>query len=179
MQKGAIRVWGLEPGSYKITTGVDTIGDDEIHEEARTVESELWRGAAIPVSLPSQQLFVVDARQIDQAKPLKSRPDVGIVSEDAHWNAEEGVLTVRIHNIGCVPVSGLKVALRDESGITQIIKTVEHLEAPLDFVPKVADLKLTKLREIIGQRVIVELDPDRELLEITRANNRIEIELAP
>lgn len=58
-------------------------------------------------------------------------------------------------------------------------KTVEHLEAPLDFAPKVVELEFTGLQGIAGNRVTVALDPNHELLEITRANNRMEIELIP
>jgi len=176
-QEGAIRVWALEPGSYEVTTGVDTAGDDRIHESARTSQTELWRGAAVPVSLPSRQVLIVDARQRSRAKPLMERPDVGVVTEDAEWDVEDGVLTVKVHNIGCVPVTDLQVALRDQNGETQAVGTVSSLRAPLDFVPKVAEVKFDDMRRLVSQRVTVELGPDHGLLEITRANNTIRLEI--
>jgi len=159
---------------YRVRTGPDANGDDRI-DAARETERQLWRGAETPIELPPCKTWIWEARQLRQASPLRQRPDVAVTTEDATWG-KDGSLTVRVHNIGCVAVQDLSIALKGADGRTLERKTSARLDPPLDFRPRLSEVRFGPVpRTAAGATVTVELDPEGKLLEITRANNAARI----
>ena len=113
-QSGKLRVWNLAPGTYAVRQGVDGNGDDRIDGEAKAETMKLKRYEAIPVALPSRQLWIVQAECLDKATPLHQRCDLAVSAEDALL--EEGSLTVVAHIIGCKPTGPFRVEVADASG---------------------------------------------------------------
>lgn len=174
-QRGAIRVWGVEPGLYRVRTGLDADGDDDLDAAASQAEKQLWRGAETAIELPARKAWIWEARQIRPASPLRQRPDVAVTAEDAAWSPD-GVLTVRVHNIGCTAVRNLTVELKAADGRSLGRKIVDLLDPPLDFQPRLAEVQFRPLPPAPRKTILtVELDPDFDLQEITRTNNTTRI----
>jgi hypothetical protein len=113
-QSGLLRVWNLAPGTYTVRQGVDTNGDDRIDGETKVETMKLKRYEAIPITLPSRQLWIVEAECQSKETPLHERCDLAISAEDAVLEA--GTLTVVAHNLGCKPTGPFEVKIMDVNG---------------------------------------------------------------
>ncbi len=78
---------------------------------------------------------------------------------------------VRVHSLGAVPSPATTVAFRNRAG--EIIATTKlgPLPAPVDLQPKTKEVTLTLPVGADTTGGTVEIDPDRQLEEITRLNN--------
>ncbi len=170
-QTGKLRVWRLEPGTYRVRTGIDTNGDDKIDEplgQPRTLD--LRRYEPIPITLPSRKLVVVDVTQIaNDPVPLAQRCDLGITREDAV--RDETTLTVKVHNLGCEASGPFSVAVKDSDAKTLATQKHHGLDGVLDLQPKVAAFTFADLPTSGSLRVEVR-GPAKEITEV---NNTAEV----
>jgi hypothetical protein len=96
---------------------------------------------------------------------------LGIGVDDV--KVEGGKMTVTVHSLGSVDVPASKVVVRTKAGKTLATAAVPALEAPLDLVPKTAQVKLALPAgaDLKGATVSVECGGD--LPEITLMNNSV------
>ena len=82
-------------------------------------------------------------------------------------------MTVTVHSVGAVDAPASKVVLRDEAGKTLATADVPALKAPLDLMPKTAQvtLEVPVDAELKGAKVTVECGGD--VPEITLMNNSV------
>lgn len=168
-QNGAMKVWNLQPGKYELTAGPDADGDDEMDVIEVTKEYVLERGASVALELPSQKTWVVRLRLLERATPLEERPDAAVSSN--LLRRDGSTLHVPVFNLGNKPIAHLKVLLRSTDGRLQQEHILKNLPpgSGWSFVPQ--EVRFSLPDETTSW--ILELDPDREIEEITKENNRI------
>lgn len=160
---GAMRVWRLEHGNYRLRTGVDRDDNGFVDETTSQQLLELQRHSAIPLDLPPGVVTIVEIEQQQRLDPIRTRADLALSFRDG---------TVRVHNIGSSTAAGFRVVIRRGE---QIVDSVElrSLEAPFDLRPRWQVVPFERPPRI-GD--VIEVDPDHLILEITEDNNQIRID---
>ena len=103
--------------------------------------------------------------------PYWKRPDLGIGRDDVHIFSD--TVSVTVHNLGSVDSPPCTVALIDYEGTVVSSAEVSALKAPLDYLPKTAELTMSVPAgsKLDGYRIVI--DPAGILKEITRLNNEV------
>ncbi|MBN1421655.1 MAG: hypothetical protein JXP34_22975 [Planctomycetes bacterium] len=146
---GAVRVWRLEHGRYRVRLGSDGDGEGEIRE--------LFRAARIPVRLPPREVQVLACDLEEALDPLLERADLAV-----SWDEKAGIT---VHNIGAKEARAIAVAVvRDGREVAR--EAIPSIEAPLDLLPRRVSIALAARP---GDRIVV--DPDGKIPEISEENN--------
>jgi hypothetical protein len=165
--------WNIDPGTWEIAQGVDGNNDDMADGEPATRTVAFERSKSIDVTLPPRASTVLTLKLKSPGTPYWKRPDVGIDPQDVV--AHDGSISVRVHSLGSVPAPATTVALRDRSGNVIATANVPEIAAPLDLVPKTADVTLSAPAGTSLSGATVELDPDHRVEEITTVNNAVKL----
>lgn len=168
-QAATMTGWNVEPGTWRMTWGVDRDGDDRIDGKASTREFAFEKSVGVDVSFPAGQAVVMEFERIAAGTPVEQRPDLGIGRGDVRVAGDAVELTV--HSLGHVGTTGGHAVLEDARGRELARVPLPALAAPLDLLPKTTVVSLPLGgRAADGLSVRVALDGDAA--EITRANNR-------
>ena len=165
--EGAMRLWTLDPGTYRLEYGPDADGDDDMDRAAETGEHSISRATRIPVTLKAKQVTIIELEQLAAREAEFGLPDLAVSPLDT--KVEGKSVTVRVHNIGGGDAPATMVALLDSEGEEVERKAVGALAAPVDLEPKVAEVRFEDVEE--GWRVVV--DPDGEIEELYEGNNGV------
>jgi hypothetical protein len=165
--------WNIDPGVWEITQGVDTNNDDVADQSLATREERFERASSLEFTLPPRASTVFTLKLKTPGTPYWSRPDLGFTREDVILSTSADALFVKVHSVGAVACPATTIAVRNSDGKIIATASVPALEAPIDLVPKTADvtIKLPSGANLSG--ATVELDPDDTLGEITRMNNTV------
>jgi len=99
-QTGAIRVWQLQDGEYRVRFGPDADQDDRLDSVVWEKTLPLRRHSAVPLSLPPGQLMLIDFAQSARGEDLFSLADVAVTHLDAEYDSDRDVLRLIVHNVG-------------------------------------------------------------------------------
>ena len=182
-----MRVWRLDPGSYRVTVGSDANHDDTMDSVSQDFTMELAeRGQTVPIELPAQRLHVVEVEQLSsRGVTWTDLTDVALASADVILTPERPVAgeTVRaditIHNLGSVTARDIDIAAfgttLDEGGDLLSSVAVTLLEAPNDLQPKTAQVTLNFVlpTDINPVYFSIQIDPWNKISEITERNNLV------
>jgi hypothetical protein len=160
--------WDVAPGVWKVTQGVGE-GAGAPSGEPRHVEFERTRG--IDFTFTPRATTVLDLELETPGKPVWDRPDLGIGATDVH--VAKGTISVTVHSLGSVPAPPSTVTLIDAAGREVARAQVPAIPAPLDLLPKTAQVKLhvgAGVR-ISGAKVRVRVGDQTQ--EITQLNNEV------
>jgi hypothetical protein len=160
--------WDVAPGVWRVTQGVGEAGG-ELTGEPRHVEFERTRG--IDFTFTPRATTVLDLELETPGKPLWDRPDLGIGAADLHLS--KGTIRVTVHSLGSVPAPPSTLTLIDAAGREVARAQVPAIPAPLDLLPKTAQVTLhvgAGVR-ISGARVRVQVGDQTQ--EITQLNNEV------
>lgn len=165
--------WDLAPGQWEITTGVDFDGDDDLNTITSKRTVTLERGQGIEFVFEPNVTTIAQLKLRTDVKPLWERPDLGIGPDDI--SIQDNKLTVKVHSLGSIDAPPTSIALRGKAGEVLSSALVPAIKAPLDLMPKTADvtIQVPEGKSLSGCEVCV--DPDEELTEITRLNNSVVI----
>ena len=166
-----LTAWDLEPGTWEVSAGIDSDGDDVADQKLSTRSVELERAEDLELHFEPKVTTIVQLKLKAPGIPLWQRPDVGIGKEDVRVEGRKVRITV--HSLGAVDAPASSVALRDPAGKTLAVAAVPAIKAPSDLVPKTEEVTLpvpvnTKLS---GCSVIV--NPEKKMKELTRRNNQV------
>ena len=165
--------WDVEPGTWEFIEGIDNDGDDSADTitQKRTLEFE--RTKNIEFAFPPKKTTIIKLKLKKEGKPYWKRPDLGIGKDDVTISGNS--IKVKVHSLGSVDAPASTVALVSKSGETLTTADFPALRAPLDYLPKTADITLTvpSGAETSGCSII--LDPDDKITEITKHNNIVGI----
>ncbi|MDP2984130.1 MAG: LamG-like jellyroll fold domain-containing protein [Candidatus Latescibacter sp.] len=167
----AMTGWDVAPGTWEVTVGRDTNGDDvaETSVDKRTVKFE--RTGTLDFTFDPGATTVINMKLVSKGTPYWERPDLGISMDDVKVSGSD--LAVTVHNIGAVDTPQADIVLRDAGGASIASATVPALKAPVDLQPKTATVtfRISAGKSIEGCRLVI--DPDHKLTEITLRNNEI------
>jgi hypothetical protein len=163
--EGAMRVWRLEHGNYRLRVGVDRDDNGLIDQSTDQQLLELQRHSAIPLNLPPGVVTIIELEQQERLDSIQTRADLALSIQDG---------TVRVHNIGSRAAEGFRVVVRRGDEIADSVE-IRSLEAPLDLHPRSRPVPFEKP---IQSGDVIEVDPENQIPEITEVNNQIQIESA-
>ena len=182
--RGFLRPWRLAAGTYEVRSGArDFIENLPVFEElASSGNLEIKRGDPIPFTMPAQTTWVWTARITDPGRPLLPRADLAISEDAVEW-VGLNTLSVDVFNIGSEVSLPTNLVVRNEAGKVLGAGLVPELAWPsaLDVKANTMEIKLdpASLSELsVGDPLVVEVNPDRDFLEITELNNKIAVDLA-
>jgi len=174
-----IRLWRLEVGgTYELKVGPDVDENWEMDEVGVCREFvHEHRGDSVRFVLPARELHVVQVEQIRGAPThTKHLPDLGISDEDVFWLSERE-LAVRVHNIGSEAARNVRVSVSSVGGEAKEKvgeAVISHLNAPLSLDPQTRLVSFLIEPELREHMLLVAIDPDDEIYEITERNNVLE-----
>ena len=168
VQKGRMRMWCLENGTYRVRFGPDADQDDRIDEVEWEKALSLRRYSPVDLALTPRRLMLIEIDQTSKGDDLFSRPDLAITSQDAELDGD--ALTFVVHNVGSAPASNVTVEVQDRSGKSVQTFEIPKLEAPLDLHPRRVSLTLKGGRRLGPLTAIV--DPADRIPEICEENNQ-------
>ncbi|MFN4258938.1 MAG: LamG-like jellyroll fold domain-containing protein [Gemmataceae bacterium] len=168
-----MRVWRLADGKYQLRTGHDSDGDDQIDGPAATDEINLHRASPIALQLPSRRVFIVELDQLEARSRPEQLADLAVGTGDVFYDLATDRLKVVVHNIGAAPAKNITVRFETPDGKLLGRHVIEQLDAPLDLRPQTAVAWLSQPTLHPVDRIIVHVDPDDQIEEITKENNRM------
>jgi hypothetical protein len=168
-----MRVWRLAAGRYRLETGIDGDNNDKIDGQPAARDVDLQRGSAVDLELPPQRVFIVELDQLQSQPRRELLPDLAVGKQDAFYDVATDRLKVVVHNLGAAPARKVTVRFEDPTGALLAQREIPLLEAPLDLEPKTAVVWLPQPLLLPHDRIVVRVDPDGAIDEITDENNRI------
>ena len=171
--KASIIGFEVNPGLWRITTGIDSSGDDKADKNIEVREVEFERSTGFPVSFAPNAYTIITMEKISSGTAYWERQDLGIGKDDIVFYPHG--MNVRIHSLGAVDTEPSVIALKNAEGKTLKTCDIPVIEAPSDLWPRYWDVifNLHGIESLEG--CYLEIDPDKELCEITRENNIVRL----
>lgn len=164
--------WNVEPGIWELTQGLDLDGDERMDSIVSTRRLNLERSGEVQLSFVPQETTVLSLKLKEKSVPYGLRADLGIGSEDIVLH--DATIKVKVHSLGSVDAPASSVALV-QGGKAIATAPVPPIPAPLDLLPKYAEVSLAVPPNVRLQQCSIRIDPEMKLREITLANNVIEL----
>jgi len=175
-----IRPWHLSVGARYRVTATSVNGGAALHS-AEVDLSE--RGQVIQVPMPPRQEVHIELARVGEAPPHTPRADLALTARDIRWNAASDQVEATIHNVGSADAVNFEVAFyrRDDKGQHLLEKAiVSRVGSANDLHAENITVGTWHHRDVMseGDTVVVVVDPDRKIPEITRSNNTASLRLA-
>jgi hypothetical protein len=163
--------WEIDPGKWEITQGTRGDAETDPVENLSTRTASFERSTSLDFTFAPHTTTVLELKLTEKGVPYWSRPDLGISADDV--KVEGAKMTVTVHSLGSVDAPASKVVVRDKAGKTLATARVPALKAPLDLMPKTAQVTLAVPvgANLKGAAVTVECGGN--VPEITLMNNSV------
>ena len=165
--------WNVDPGEWEVTQGIDSDGDDKADTAITKKRIPFERTKSFEVVLPGRRTSVLTLERKKKGADYWRRPDLGISGDDIRVSGASVAVTV--HSLGSVDTPAAKIVLRNASGATVATADIPALKAPLDYMPKTAEVTLSVRAGTKLEGCSVVIDPDSAMREITVMNNTVVI----
>lgn len=140
-----LRIWGLRPGTYQLATGCDDDYDDSPEGDVSRREVELHPGDALPLVLPAQRPFVISLKA-RKLRPAGDYPDLALDAAAVSLAPDRRALTVKLHNLGAAPATGITLTVTDDRRQPLGTATVPRLAWPEDLQPATLEMTVALAR---------------------------------
>ena len=134
---------------------------------AQTVAFE--RTKSVEVTFAPRATTTIEMRLVTKGVPYWSRPDLGISPGDVRVSGR--TVRVKVHSLGAIDAPASTVVIRDAAGKTMASSPVPALKAPVDLLPKTADVVLTVPAKANLQGASISVEMRGSVPEITLRNN--------
>lgn len=178
-----LHLWQLRPGfDYTLEAGPAAGLGQAPSPVAQSIPFTLARrGDPVSFALPGNSQYALRIRPRNPLPapilPPAPQADLGIHARDLAFDAGSGSLSARVHNIGAVDLIDITVAVHDgpDSGAPLLAsQTLASLSAPLDLLPRFADLVFPGLASSSGT-LTLSLAPAAGVSEVSIDNNQASI----
>jgi hypothetical protein len=132
--------WGVAPGQWSLTQGLDANGDDAIDGAGDSRSVAFERTKSVTLTLAPRQTTVVDMALTTPGDDPAKRADLGVGRGDV--TVKGSAIIAKIHSLGAQDAVAAKLQLVDAVGKVLATAPVPALKAPTDLLPKVASVKL-------------------------------------
>jgi hypothetical protein len=170
--QASVTAWDIEPGTWRVSQGIDGNADDVAERDLSVRTLELERSGSFEVRLPAGMTSVLELSLVAPGVPVWGRADWGVSARDVR--RDKGWLRVALHSVGSAQAPGTRLALMSADGRVLESVAVPSTKAPVDLLPKVVNVVLRDHPEAVGRRL--EIDPEKSILEITEVNNSVLVE---
>lgn len=168
--------WNIDPGIWEITQGTSAKNEDNADGAGTTREVKFGRSTGLDLTLAPRTTTILTLKLKTPGQPYWSRPDVGFTAQDVSVSGGGDALLVKLHSLGSVPAPASKLVLRDASGKVLVEAATPAIAAPVDLEPKTTSIMLRLPRGTAPKGLTLEFDPDNQIEEITRMNNRVTLQ---
>lgn len=166
-----LRAWRCN-GTFNLKlTGED---GNTLHEQTLNLD----RGMPFDLTIPQKQLVTLSVTPIDTQPENFDRPDPAISFGSVELLYGDH-LVVTVYNNGTQPVDDCLVRVRDGLTGNVVINGEKHtgpIEAPLDLTPRKVMVEFKNINCNAHDRIIIELDPENEVDDFNRHNNRVDLD---
>jgi hypothetical protein len=170
--KATMTTWNITAGQWKMTSGIDTTGQDKADKDVQSRQVALERSSPLEVSFAPGQTTVMEFElQTPAAVPPEKRPDIGIGRDDVNLKGRD--LTVTVHSLGAVDAPAGTVQVVDAAGKVVASAASPALKAPTDLLPKTANVRLTLPAGFDRKGATVRLTLPGGMAEVTQLNNSV------
>jgi len=162
-----MQTWLLEPGVYRLITGIDSNDDGEIDAD-RTERTLVLKERVnqIQLQVPSKKLQAVVIEQLKAGPKTEQAADPALSSRDI--SVSNNAVTVKIHNVGNVKARNIRVELWNGKEMTGM-HTIAEIEAPNDLNPRFKTISFNLPEGKTTAELTVKLFTEQP--EITTLNN--------
>jgi hypothetical protein len=163
------RLYRLDKGDYSVTLKVDDDDDGVFEKTAYERRENLRRFGTLTFSVPPKVNAMLEVRQTRRDTEQADLPDLAV--SGYYLRRDSRSLVATVHNIGSAPSGAYDVTLLDSAGGD--VKTVRasSLDAPVDFVPRSADISFDGVSPGEPYRVVI--DRNDTIMEIFEENNEV------
>ncbi len=175
--RATVTGWNIDPGMWEITQGIDANNDDVADPAVESSTATFERSRSLDFTFAPRATTILTFRLKSPGTPYWQRPDLGISRDDLSWR--DGALQVRVHSLGSVPAPATRIICRTADGSVAASAMIPPLEAPVDLQPRTVEVTLALAPGSATAGAMVEIDPDAQLEEITRLNNRVAVPEVP
>ena len=158
--QAAMTGWDVDPGTWSMSVNGGA---------AQMVAFE--RTKSLDVTFAPRATTTIELRLVSKGVPYWSRPDLGIAERDVRVTGRS--VRVRVHSVGAADAPASTVTVRDAAGKAIATSPVPALKAPVDLVPKTAEVTLTLPTGASLQGGSVTVEMRGPLPEITLRNNSV------
>ena len=169
--KVSLTGWDVDPGTWTLTQGIDTSGNDTADRDLSTQTVAFGRSESLELTLPPRASTILELSLATPGTPYWNRADLGLDREDVEVHGRE--VKVTVHNIGAIASAPTTLAVRGRDGIILCLEQIPSIPPPLDLFPKTFALRTTLPAGTTAQGCTIEVDPDHLVEEITRVNNQV------
>jgi len=174
-----LRTWQLQPGLYKLRSGIDRNNDGIADENLVDTTIELKeRVNDISLNLPAGKLLIVSVEQLKTYSTGKSaKPDLALAARDITFvksAGEEVDVQAVIHNIGNLAVRNCKIMLAIDGQVKDSLN-IPLLEAPNDLKPRSKQV-IFRLKPSAGPHMLT-ISASCGQAEITTLNNSVSVKM--
>ncbi len=170
--EATMTAWDVEPGKWEITQGLDTNSDEKTDTILSKRVIDLERSKEVHMSFAPRTTTILTFKLLSKSVPYWKRPDLGMSKEDI--GIQGNTIKVKVHSLGSVDAPTSTLALVDNGKVIASV-SVPSIQAPLDLMPKYADVTLTIPPGANLNNCSIQIDPDHTLNEITITNNNIDL----
>jgi hypothetical protein len=152
--KAAMTGWMIAPGTWKMSGA-------GIAPKTFTFE----RSTSVDLIFAPRKTTMLTFERIKAGTPTSDRADLGIGEDDIVMRGD--TVKVTVHSLGAKPAEGGAVELIDAKGKVVASASVPPLPAPLDLLPKAAQVVLPRKPGAVKVRVVLPVP------EVTLLNNAV------
>ena len=165
--------WDIFPGIWEITQGIDEDGDGKPDSELIADKGEFERSLSVPFRFKSGKSTLITLRLVKKGLDYDKRSDLAIGEDDIIITG--GKVIVKVHNLGAVKSAESSIILKSSDGKIIGEARIPELNAPNDLYPKTVNVELHIAAGIKTNNLVVQIDPEGKLPEITKMNNAVKI----
>lgn len=171
IRKARLILEDVLPGIWKVETGYGA--SMEACRNRTEDQRPLKRFDGVEVVFEPECYTKLTLTLLESGTPYWQSPDLAIGLDDVI--IRDSCIRVVVHNLGGADSAVTTLALKDKDGRILRSSQIPPIPAPNDLYPKTVEIPLwTRGLSLTG--CYLELDPECRLEEITRNNNRIELE---
>jgi len=163
--------WMVEPGTWELTRGLDTTGDNAADTGIEKHRVTFERSRSLELTFPAKKTTILTMRRIQKGTPYHERPDLGIGLDDIV--VDGGTVRVTVHSLGSVATPPSTLSLVTPEGTVATSVDIGSLDPPLDYEPRTVDLVVEVPAGTDPSGLSVVIDHAEQLEEITRMNNTV------
>ncbi|MEI6946364.1 LamG-like jellyroll fold domain-containing protein [Paraflavisolibacter sp. H34] len=168
----AMSVWNIKPGRWRLRQGLDENEDGTMDGKPAERIVELQQSEALQLQFPPRKTTLIKLELLERAPTdYHERPDLGIGPREV--KVTDSLVTVKVYSMGAVNAPASAVVLKDATGKVIASATVPPLRAPVNLLPEWAEVKLPIPAGTVLTGGSVQIDPDKKIVQITRANDEV------
>jgi len=165
--------WDVLPGKWEIVQGIDSNDDQKADKNITTKTVDFGLTDSCPFEFSLRENIIISMKLIEPGKAYSQRPDLGISIDDLEINGQE--LSVKLHNLGPVDAMPTTIALVNDNEEIVSLQISSIIKTAIDLIPNTEVVNLTLPDNVDLKNLSIIIDPDNEVEEITKWNNKINL----